>query len=101
MRVRPVLALKDGEVQPVRQLRTRAQVDADLAEYARRHRPVHALGVVYSTGLAEAEALAGQLADLLPRESIVLGRVGPGLGSHTGPGMLGIGLIEAPPPGAP
>jgi len=92
-RVRPVLALREGEVQPVRQLRTRAQVDAFLEAFARDHRPVQALGVVYSTGRSEAEALAGRLSDLCPRESIVLGRVGPGLGSHTGPGMLGIALI--------
>lgn len=94
IRVRPALALQDGEVQPVRQLRTRAQVTDYLIDYARRHQPVHALGIVYSTGLAEAEALADQLADLHPRESMVFGRVGPGLGSHTGPGMLGIALIE-------
>lgn len=94
VRVRPVLALREGEVQPVRQLRTRTQVETFLEGFAREHAPVHALGVVYSTGLAEAEALAGRLSDLCPRDSIVLGRVGPGLGSHTGPGMLGIALIE-------
>jgi DegV family protein with EDD domain len=93
VRVRPVLALQDGEVQPVRQLRTRAQVTAWLDDFARQHRPLHALGIVYSTGLAEAEALADRLADLHPRESMVFGRVGPGLGSHTGPGMLGVALL--------
>jgi DegV family protein with EDD domain len=93
VRIRPVLALRDGEVQPVRQLRTRAQVMAFLDDFARQHRPVHALGIVYSTGLAEAEALADRLADLHPRESMVFGRVGPGLGSHTGPGMLGVALL--------
>jgi fatty acid kinase fatty acid binding subunit len=94
VRIRPVLAIQDGEVQPVRSLRTRGQVAVFLGDYARRHRPVHALGVVYSTGLAEAEALADQLADLHPRESIAFGRVGPGLGSHTGPGMLGLALLQ-------
>lgn len=93
-RVRPVLALVGGEVQPVRQLRTRTQVDAFLAAFARDHRPVQALGVVYSTGRSEAEALADRLSDLCSRESIVLGRVGPGLGSHTGPGLLGVALIQ-------
>jgi DegV family protein with EDD domain len=94
VRVRPALALQDGEVQPVRQLRTRAQVTAYLDDFARRHLPLHALGIVYSTGLAEAEALADQLADLHPRESIVFGRVGAGLGAHTGPGMLGVALLQ-------
>jgi hypothetical protein len=93
VRVRLVLALQDGEVQPVRQLRTRAQVTAYLDDFARRHGPLHALGIVYSTGLAAAEALADRLADLHPREAMVFGRVGPGLGSHTGPGMLGVALL--------
>jgi DegV family protein with EDD domain len=94
VRIRPVLAIQEGEVQPLRQLRTRAQVPVFLDDYAHRHRPVHALGIVYSTGLAEAEAMADRLSDLAPRQSIVLGRVGPGLGSHTGPGMLGVALLQ-------
>ncbi len=93
IRVRPVLAVVDGEVQPVRQLRTRVQVERFLDDQARLHQPVRALGVVYSTDRAAAETMADRLADLCPRESIVLGRVGPGLGSHTGPGLLGIAVI--------
>jgi DegV family protein with EDD domain len=95
VRIRPVLAIQEGEVQPVRSLRTRNQAAAFLDDFARRHRPVQALGVVYSTGLAEAEALADRLAGLHPRDSIVLGRVGPGLGSHTGPGLLGVALLQS------
>lgn len=94
IRVRPVLAVVDGEVQPVRQLRTRAQVETFLDAEARRHHPLHALGIVYTTERSAAEAIADRLGDLCPRESIVLGRVGPGLGSHTGPGMLGLAVIE-------
>jgi DegV family protein with EDD domain len=94
VRIRPVLTIVDGQVQPLRSLRTRSQIAAFLDDYARQHLPVDALGVVYSTGLAEAEALADQLAALYPRESIVFGRVGPGLGSHLGPGTLGVALLQ-------
>ena len=94
IRIRPVLGVVEGVVQPLRQLRTRAQVEAFLDEEARRHQPVQALGVVYSTDRGDAEALAERLSDLCPRESIVLGRVGPGLGSHTGPGLLGLALVQ-------
>lgn len=93
IRVRPVLAVVEGEVQPVRQLRTRVQVERFLEEQARLHQPLRALGVVYTTDRGAAETMADRLADLCPRESIVLGRVGPGLGSHTGPGLLGIAVI--------
>lgn len=93
VRVRPVLAIKDGEVQPVKQLRTRTQAVDFLVRYAEEHRPLHALGVVYSTSLEDAEALADRLAGLHPRDAIRFGRVGPGLGSHTGPGTLGIALL--------
>jgi DegV family protein with EDD domain len=94
VRIRPVLTIVDGQVQPLRSLRTRAQIANFLDDYARQHLPVDALGVVYSTGQAEAEALADQLAAFHPRESIILGRVGPGLGSHLGPGTLGLALIQ-------
>jgi len=95
VRIRPVLAIVDGQVQPVRSLRTRAQIAPFLDDYARQHLPVDALGIIYSTGLTEAEALADQLAALHPRDSIVLGRVGPGLGSHLGPGTLGVALLQS------
>ena len=94
VRIRPVLSIVEGVVQPVRQFRTRAQFEAFLDEEARRHRPVQALGIVYSTDRGEAEAMADRLADLCPRQSIVIGRVGPGLGSHTGPGLLGFALLQ-------
>lgn len=94
VRIRPVLTIVDGVVQPVRQFRTRAQFQAFLEEEARRHRPVQSLGIFHSTDRGEAEAMADRLTDLCPRESIVLGRVGPGLGAHTGPGLLGFALLK-------
>ncbi|HEU4888094.1 MAG TPA: DegV family protein [Thermoanaerobaculia bacterium] len=94
IRIRPVLTIVDGVVQPLRQFRTREQIVAFLDEEARRHQPIQALGIFYSTDDSEAEAMADRLADLCPRESIVLGRVGPGLGSHTGPGLLGVALLQ-------
>ncbi len=94
IRIRPVLSIIDGVVQPLRQFRTQAQIVAFLDEEARRHRPIQALGITYSTDRSEAEAMAARLADLHPRESIVLGRAGPGLGSHTGPGLLGLAVIQ-------
>lgn len=99
VQIRPVLALREGEVHPVRLVRTRAQAAAFLLRYAEEQRPLRSLGVIYSTKREEALALADRLTDLLPREAILLGLVGPGFGSHTGPGLLGVAALAEPPDG--
>jgi len=92
--VKPLLIVKDGELQPAGQVRTRSQGIQRLFDFAKNAIDIQDLSVVYSTTPDEAQILAEHVGSLVPRERITLARVGPAIGVHAGPGALGIGFRE-------
>jgi len=92
--VKPLLIVKDGELRPAGQVRTRSQGIQRLFDFAKNAIDIQDLSVVYSTTPDEAQILAEHVGSLVPRERITLARVGPALGVHAGPGALGIGFRE-------
>ncbi|GAB4201125.1 MAG: DegV family protein [Roseiflexaceae bacterium] len=95
--VKPILELRDGTVLPVEQVRTARRVPGRLVELARgRGRYVRA-SALYTTDRAAAEQLADACAEagILPRDQISVAQVTAALGTHAGPGALGLaGLLE-------
>lgn len=94
LNVKPLLIVKDGELQPAGQVRTRSQGIQRLFDFAKNAIDIQDLSVVYSTTPDEAQILAEHVGSLVPRERITLARVGPALGVHAGPGALGISFRE-------
>ena len=52
------------------------------------------MGVGYTTTREEAEALLAHLAAALPQARAYLTRIGPVVGTHGGPGVIGVGVME-------
>ena len=95
LNIKPIIAVKDGEVHPVDRPRTRAKGIARLKQIAREMAPVTSLCVMYSTADEAAHDLAQELSDLLPEaKSPMVARFGPGLGTYVGPDALGVGLLR-------
>lgn len=95
--VKPIIEVRGGDVLPVEQVRTSKRVLGRLVEIAKDRGEYAELGVLYTTGRAEAEALADMVvqAGLMPRDRIHITQAGPALGTHAGPGALGIsGLLK-------
>ena len=88
LNVKPVLTLKDGEVVPAGQVRTRAKGTEKLVEFVKSVEDIQDLAVVHSTTPDEAQALAERIGSLFDREKIKMSRLGPVLGVHMGPGVL-------------
>jgi len=88
LNVKPMLSLKDGEVVPAGQARTRAKGIDKLFEFAQNTKKIQDLAVVYSTTPDEAQDLAERLGSIFDRKRIKMARVGPALGVHMGPGAL-------------
>jgi DegV family protein with EDD domain len=97
LRIKPLLTVRNGVVEPIAQLRTRAQAADALARLAGERRPLAALSVAYSTDEQAAAALADRLAGegLLPRDEILVTRLGPAIGTHVGPGCLSVAVLQA------
>jgi DegV family protein with EDD domain len=96
LRVKPLITLKDGEVQPLGKERTRQKAIDRLVRMAREFSPLDRMAVLYSTSRGDAEAIADSLADLMadgPAPMVV--QFGPVLGTYVGPNSLGIQLLRS------
>lgn len=91
--IKPIISLKNGEVVPVEQPRTRSKAFARIAQL------LQAMGEVEHVSLAESDDEVGrQLAQAI--KSVYAGdlpifRLGAALGTHTGPGTAAIAATIA------
>jgi DegV family protein with EDD domain len=93
--VKPMLTVKDGELVPAGQARTRAKGMDKLFEFVKEVADIQDLAVVYNTTPDEAQALAERIGSVFDKEKIRIARVGPGLGVHGGPGAMIVVFREA------
>lgn len=93
--VKPLLVVKDGELAPSSQVRTRLKGIDRLVDFVKNVTEIQDLAVLYSTTPDEAQALVERISPIFPKERTILARLGPGLGVHGGPGVLAIALKEA------
>jgi len=93
LRVKPLLSIRDGELHPEERVRTRALALERVFQIVTSYR-VQEVAIGYSTNPQEAEQLRQRLASALPGVTTQVLRLGPVLGVHGGPGVLGIGVLE-------
>jgi DegV family protein with EDD domain len=93
--VKPILTLKDGMAMPVVRRRTRAKAVEYLRKFAASFDTMAELAVAYTTTPEDAVGLVNDLDDIFPKERIYLSVIGPVVGTHLGPGALGIAVVEA------
>ena len=89
--VKPIISLKDGEVIPVEQPRTRSKAYARVAEL------VQEMGKIEHVSIAESsEGFAEQLAQYIKAvytSDLPIYKLGATLGTHTGPGTAAIAVV--------
>ena len=94
LRINPILGIKDGEAFPFARVRCRAKAIEWLYEFASGFNKVKALAVEYGTNAAEAKALAKRIASVFPKVPLYISNVGPVIGTHTGPSVLSVTVLE-------
>ena len=92
--VKPILTIAEGEVRPLKRTRGRQKALGELArllEEGTEDDPAYRLGVAHADARADAESLVARARAVRPRCSLdVFLTLGPVLGTHGGPGMLGL-----------
>ena len=91
LNVKPLLSIKDGELVPISQVRSRAKGKEKLLEFVAAAKDLQELCVIHSTTEDEAKELAASIKEL-PQSKIMVARLGPVVGTHAGPGVLAIAL---------
>lgn len=95
LRIKPILTL-EREITPIERVRTSAKALRRLAEYAEQR---HADGadawvVQHVQAPEEARQLAETVEQITGRGPVFISEVGPVIGTHVGPGLLGVGGIR-------
>jgi DegV family protein with EDD domain len=92
--VKPLLTVRDGELVPSGQVRTRSKGIDRLVDFVKNATEIQDLAILHSTTPDEAQALVESTSSIFSKERTILARVGPALGVHAGPGVLAIALRE-------
>jgi DegV family protein with EDD domain len=95
LQVKPVLCIRDGLVTPLERVRT---FDRALNRIVELTREVdRGQGVCVIVGHADAEADAERIAGVLEpiAETLMIQPLGPVVGAHAGPGVVGVGCYPA------
>lgn len=92
---KPLITLRDGEVVPLGRARGRPQMLDRLVEMLRRDGPVTRMAVLHGAAEAEADHLRTRIAPEYPEVDVIVTEIGPVLGTHTGPGVIGITYLTA------
>lgn len=94
LNVKPLLTVRDGELVPSGQVRTRSKGTDLLLDFVKNAREIQDLAVLHSTTPDEAQVLVERVSSIFPRDRVILARLGPALGVHGGPGILAIALRQ-------
>jgi DegV family protein with EDD domain len=94
LRVKPLLTLREGDLSLVGVARTKAKAMERLYEFAKGFSKVKEIAVAYTTAHDEAKAFTERLKAAFPDVPLYLTRVGSSLGTHAGPGGMGIAVRE-------
>jgi fatty acid kinase fatty acid binding subunit len=95
LKIKPILTLEE-EITPVERVRTRARSLDRLRGYARQRHEDGADGwvVQYIQDKETADALIEDCYEIYGCEPAFISEVGPVLGAHVGPGLLGVGGVR-------
>jgi fatty acid kinase fatty acid binding subunit len=95
LRIKPILTLEE-EITPVERVRTRARSIERLRDYARqRHEAgLDAWVIQHIQDPDAANALAADCREIFGCEPVYVSEIGPVIGAHVGPGLLGVGSVS-------
>jgi DegV family protein with EDD domain len=90
LKIKPILTI-EGEMQPVERVRTSARVFERLVAHLQQAREdgYDAFAVQHIQVPEQAERLAERGRDIFGRDPEMISEIGPVIGTHTGPGVLG------------
>jgi len=94
LKVKPILFLQDGAIEPLEKVRSKRKAQARMLnlieEYLGDHGPQAKVALAQALVPDEAQALALELQGRLGCCEPGISEIGPVIGTHTGPGVIGI-----------
>ena len=95
LNVKPLIAVRDGEVVPVARPRSRSKGIDLIVEQVRACAPLRGLAEFHAAAAESMTELETRLGTAVSNVTAVLGRIGPVVGAYSGPGGLGVACLGA------
>lgn len=93
-RIKPLLLIDEGHIVPYERTRTRAKAIDGLYTFVEDFPNVREIAVMYSTTPEDVDKLLDKLMLIFPRDEVQIAEYGPALGTHLGPGAMGVAAYE-------
>lgn len=90
--IKPVIEVTNGAVEQESKQRTRSRslrYLADMVAEAHRADPIEQLAVMHGDA-SDIDAFVAQVSEVVPADRVLVGWVGAVIGSHAGPGVIGL-----------
>lgn len=87
--IKPIIGVEDGEVEPFARVRTRSKALRWLVDKVKEDSPVEDLAVLHGNA-SDVGLLTEMLEPHHPADDVVVGTIGPVVGTHAGPGVIGV-----------
>ena len=96
LKIKPMIIVRDGEVHELGKARTFQKGLRKFQDAAKAFAPLDSLSVLHATSPQVAEEIARDLGGLLAADKQpFIAQFGPALGTHLGPGAVGVGLLQS------
>ena len=95
LKVNPILGIKDGAAFPIARCRNRAQATDFLVNFVRGFKRIEIMAIEDATTPDDLQVLAERLKDIVPPERTYRSKVSPVVGTHVGPHVLAVSVLEA------
>jgi DegV family protein with EDD domain len=96
LKIKPILFLQDGAIEPLEQVRSRRKAIMHMLDLVEQHTDGHGsqarIGIAHGLALQDAQTVQKEIIDRLGCSRPFLSEIGPVIGTHTGPGVLGIAV---------
>jgi DegV family protein with EDD domain len=95
LKIKPILTL-ESEMTPVERVRTSKRAFERMVDYAKQRNEsgMNAWVVQHIQAPDQAAALADRCREVFGHDAVFTSEIGPVLGAHTGPGLLGVGSLD-------
>ena len=95
LKFKPILTMQDGEAHPLVRVRSVEKGINKLKELAQENAPLEKISVLYTTERDKAEEIAEDIKLFDKKIDPVIAQLGPVIGAHLGPNVLGLGYIKS------
>jgi DegV family protein with EDD domain len=93
--IKPIIGLRDGQVQLLGKVRTKAKALEQLRATLISWGPMQELAIMHCNALADGQRLADMVAPIYPRERLIIAPAGTVISSHAGPRAVAFVGIRA------